>query len=203
MKEYKFIGIIYCVGRVGGIVVNMNDFLIYMVENLLMGLYFFFSVLDLGVKKVINLVSFCVYFKYVFNFLKESDLLNGFLELMNEGYVLVKFFVMKYCEYVSVEKGVFYKILVFCNFYGEFDKFEEKIAYMIFGFIVRMYIVKLKNEKEFVMWGDGMVRREYLNVKDLVRFIFLVYENIVLIFSVMNVGFGVDYSIEEYYEMVV
>ncbi|OOQ36348.1 GDP-fucose synthetase, partial [Helicobacter pylori] len=73
---------------------------------------------------------------------------------------------------------------------------------MIPGLIARMHAAKLKNEKNFAMWGDGTARREYLNAKDLARFIALAYDNIASMPSVMNVGSGVDYSIEEYYEKV-
>ncbi|AFI03330.1 GDP-L-fucose synthase family protein [Helicobacter cetorum] len=202
LEKHKPTGIIHCAGRVGGIVANMNALSTYMLENMLMGLYLFSSALNCGVKKAINLASSCAYPKYAPNPLKESDLLNGSLEPTNEGYALAKLSVMKYCEYVSAERDVFYKTLVPCNLYGEFDKFEEGVAHMIPGLIARMHRAKLRGEKEFTMWGDGSAKREYLNAKDLAKFIALAYENITEIPSVMNVGSGIDYTIEEYYKMV-
>jgi GDP-L-fucose synthase len=50
------------------------------------------------------------------------------------------------------------------------------------------------------IWGNGTARREFLYVDDFADFVAFATNNFEKVPSVMNVGLGTDYSINEYYE---
>ena len=52
------------------------------------------------------------------------------------------------------------------------------------------------------IWGDGKARREFLYAGDLADAILLAAMDICSIPNLMNIGFGIDYSINHYYETV-
>ena len=52
------------------------------------------------------------------------------------------------------------------------------------------------------MWGDGLARREFTFVDDLAEFIIASLDKLETMPIAMNIGSGIDYSVSEYYEMV-
>lgn len=86
-----------------------------------------------GVKNFLNLSSLCMYFRNVKNFFNEDFILKGELEFINEGYVIVKIVSICLCEYIYKEdESLLYKIVILCNLYGCYDKFDFNYFYMIF-----------------------------------------------------------------------
>ena len=195
--------VIHCAGLVGGIEANIADPVSFLVENWEVGKNVVMASHESGVKKLINLGSSCMYPRNAKNPLSEVDILKGELEPTNEGYALAKISIAKLCEYIS---GMYthkkYITLIPCNLYGKYDKFEEKRSHMIPAVIRKIHEAKSDKRKSVEIWGDGLSRREFMHVEDLVNFIIFSISNIDNFPSMTNVGIGKDYSINQYYKEV-
>ena len=55
------------------------------------------------------------------------------------------------------------------------------------------------NQDSIEIWGDGQARREFTFVGDLADFVIKNFKNIGSWPSMMNVGYGSDHSINDYY----
>ena len=157
------------------------------------------SALDAGVQHLVYIGSSCMYPKDSETRLKETDLLTAPLEPTNEGYALAKISGAKFCEYCSRQFGVDYKTLIPCNLYGPGDHFGPVSSHLIAAIIYKIHNAKAKGEDTVTIWGDGSARREFLYVEDLGDFIHNCLDFIDKLPGYLNVGYGKDYSVLEYY----
>ena len=192
--------IIHSGGLVGGIQANIENPVDFLMKNIDMGINVISSAANVGVKKLINLGSSCIYPKEASNPLNENMILKGELEPTNEGYALAKIVAARLCEYVVREDSTLnYKTLIPCNLYGRYDKFEENNSHLIPAIIKKIHEAKVAGSQTVTMWGDGSARREFMNAEDFAEFIYFVMDHLERIPQNLNVGLGHDYSIEEYY----
>lgn len=154
-----------------------------------------------GVKYFINMGSSCMYPKDR-ETLSEEDLLTGKLEPTNEGYAIAKVSSALLCEYISRQFHYDYKTLIPCNVYGPYDNFDLLKSHMIPAAVRKIHEAKEQGFDEISIWGDGLSRREFMYVADLVDFIILAIKKIKELPSMVNVGLGHDYSINEYYQKI-
>lgn len=195
--------IIHAAGKVGGIQANINSQKSFLYENTQMGLNIISASSSVGIKKLINLGSSCMYPRNAHNPINEKMLLDGKLEPTNEGYAIAKIVVSKLCEYISQEdQNKIYKTIIPCNLYGRFDTFDPKESHLLPAIIKKVHDAKISGEKTVTIWGDGTVRREFMYAGDLADFIFFAIDNINQIPQNLNVGLGHDYSILDYYKKV-
>ncbi|MFA5072417.1 MAG: GDP-L-fucose synthase [Nitrospirota bacterium] len=195
--------IIHAAGIVGGIQANMKEPVRFFLKNLDMGRNIVWAARQCGVKKIINLGSSCMYPRNAANPLREEYLLQGELEPTNEGYALAKIATVRLCEYIARETEDFqYKTLIPCNLYGRWDKFNPAYSHLIAAVIKKIHDAKMQGEKEVIIWGDGTARREFLFAGDLADCVLNAICQFDSLPSLMNVGFGSDYSINEYYDAV-
>jgi GDP-L-fucose synthase len=203
LKKEKPDLIIHAAGVVGGIQANINNPVKFLVENSLIGINLINISYKLGIKKLLNIASSCMYPKFANNLLKEEYILDGKLEPTNEGYALAKITAAKLCEYIVKEnKNFLYKTIIPCNLYGKYDKFDLEYSHMIPAVIMKIHNAKKNNEKEVVIWGDGSARREFMYVEDLADFVLYAVSNFKFMPQNVNVGLGIDYSIKEYYQVI-
>jgi GDP-L-fucose synthase len=195
--------VIHTAGLVGGIQVNMERPVDFLIENVDLGRNVILASRNAGVKKLLNLSSSCIYPRNAVNPLTEDLILQGELEPTNEGYALAKIFAMRLCEYIYKEDNSFqYKTFVPCNLFGRFDKFDPKYSHLIPAIIHKVHLAKVRQEKTVEIWGDGSARREFMYVGDLADAILRAIDAFGKVPNLMNVGLGFDYSINDYYEAV-
>jgi nucleoside-diphosphate-sugar epimerase len=195
--------VIHAAGVVGGIQANMKQPVRFLVENVLMGVNLLTASNDCGVANFLNLSSSCMYPRDAINPLSEDLILKGELEPTNEGYAIAKVTSTRLCEYICLENPKrFYKTIIPCNLYGRFDKFDPHNSHMIPAVIRKLDKAKKDNLGEVDIWGDGEARREFMYAEDLARFIFYAIDNFENMPQNLNVGLGVDYTINEYYQAV-
>lgn len=195
--------IVHSAGIVGGIQANIAQPVKFLVENMQMGLNILTAAKEVGVKKVLNLSSSCMYPRNAANPLKEDLILKGELEPTNEGYALAKVAATRLCEYISREDDQYlYKTAIPCNLYGRHDKFDPKHSHMIPAVIRKLFDAKNANLSEIDIWGDGLARREFMYAGDLADFVFYAISNFEAMPQNINVGLGHDYTINDYYEEI-
>lgn len=195
--------IIHAAGRVGGIQANINDPLLFLLENAEIGKNLVVAAKNHNINKLINLSSSCVYPKNMDVELEEDFILTGMLEPTNEGYALAKIFVQKLCSYINAENTEkFYKTIVPCNLFGKYDKFSLDTGHLLPNIINKIYHAKINNNNKVTIWGDGSVKREFMYVNDFTDFLYYAINNFSQMPEVINVGVEKDYSILEYYNIV-
>jgi GDP-L-fucose synthase len=195
--------IIHAAGVVGGIQANIDNPVKFLVENLDMGRNIIMSAKNNGIRNLMNLSSSCMYPRNAINPLTEDLILKGELEATNEGYALAKILSTRLCEYVGKEDDRYlYKTIIPCNLYGRFDKFEPEHSHMVAAVIRKLHIAKSQQKDHIDIWGDGEARREFMYAGDLADFIFYALRNFEIMPQNINVGLGLDYSINEYYMLI-
>lgn len=203
LKKHKPDMVIHCAGRVGGIQANMADMTGFLYENLMMGFHLIDSCKALGIPKVLNLASSCIYPKEIGSNIREVDLMAGPLEPTNEGYALAKISVLKLCEYITIQfSALNYKSVIPCNIYGRHDHFDVQKSHMVPAVIMRMDLAAKEKQEKFLIWGDGKARREFMYSEDLADAIYFSIKNFDLLPQNLNIGLGYDYSILEYYQAI-
>ena len=195
--------VIHAAGTVGGISANNAAPLKFLLENLDMGRNVIYGAYQTGIKKFINLASSCMYPRNHETPLTEDMILTGELEPTNEGYALAKINCTRMCNYITRENPDFqYKTLIPCNIYGRWDKFFGDRAHMIPAVIQRIIQAVDSGQAEIEIWGDGTARREFMYTGDLADCIWQAVERFDELPELMNVGLGVDYSVNDYYEVI-
>ena len=178
-KKNKPTVVINAAGKVGGILDNSLYPNEYLYINTMIGLNLVKSSLDYNVKQFINLGSACIYPKVTKQPINEQFLLSSKLEESNEGYAIAKIAVLKYCEYLQKKRKKNFFSLQPANLYGEGDNFDLKSSHVIPALIRKFYEAKINNKKSVEVWGSGLIKREFLNVKDLAEaVVFLINKKI-------------------------
>ena len=193
--------IIHTAGLVGGILENARDHVSFMLDNLDIGRNVVAAAMRAGIPRLLNLGSSCMYPRDMENPLREEHILTGPLEPTNEGYAVAKIAILQLCRYVNRERpGLAYKSLIPCNLYGRHDHFDTARGHMLPMVIARLHLAKQNGAREVEIWGDGTARREYLYAGDLGDAIWAAVKDFDTVPEVMNIGSGVDDSINAYYQ---
>jgi GDP-L-fucose synthase len=173
------------------------------VENVDMGRNVLLASHNAGIKKIINLSSSCMYPRNAKNPLTEDLILTGGLEPTNEGYALAKILTLRLGEYINKENEQFNcKTLIPCNLYGRFDKFDPDRSHLIPAIIHKIHQAKINHVGTVEIWGDGSARREFMYAGDLADAVIRSLITFDEVPSIMNLGLGYDFTINEYYESV-
>lgn len=195
--------VVHAAGRVGGIQANMRDPVAFLIDNLDIGRNVILAARQVGVKRLLNLGSSCMYPRNAPNPLREEMVLTGELEPTNEGYALAKIVAARLCDYISRQDESFqYKTLIPCNIYGRHDNFDPLSSHMLPAAIHKIHQAKLNGAKRVEIWGSGKARREFMYAGDLADCMWRALDNYESLPSMLNVGLGVDWSILDYYRVV-
>jgi len=192
--------VIHAAGRVGGIQANMREPVGFLMDNLDMGRNIVWASHQVGIRRLINLGSSCMYPRNHAEPLREEMVLKGELEPTNEGYALAKVMTARLCEYIMREDARYqYKTLIPCNIYGRFDKFDPKHSHLIPAIIYKIHEAQRSGQQAVEIWGDGTARREFMYAGDLADAVLRAMGNFDTLPACMNIGLGHDYTINEYY----
>lgn len=193
--------VINSAARVGGIKANMEYPADFLYENLQIQNNVIWWAHLSWVKKLIFLWSSCIYPRNSPQPMKEEYFMEWKVEPTNEGYAIAKIAGMKLCEYIYTQ---FWEPFLSCmptNIYGPGDHFDPNTSHVIPGMIHRMYEAKMRGDREFMIWGTGNTRREFLYVDDLAEAVVWMLENYETK-EFVNIWTGKDISINELAEML-
>lgn len=194
--------IIHAAGKVGGIQANLAAPVNFLLENLYMGSNVVMASRTVGVPKILNIGSSCMYPRGIDTRLSEEMLLTGKLEPTNEAYALAKIVCERLCQYISRDEGFNYKTIIPCNIYGRHDSFSPSKSHLIPAIIYKLHKALISNDSSVEIWGDGLSKREFMYAADLADCIFDCIERFDSLPAIMNVGIGEDNTINQYYEEV-
>ena len=202
--------VILAAAKVGGVYANNTYPAQFIYENLMIECNVIHQSFDVGVKKLLQLGSSCIYPKSISQAMREDALLTGTLEATNEPYAVAKIAGIKLCESYNRQHGVDYRSVMPTNLYGPRDNFHLDNSHVIPALIRRFHEAARDRLDEVFIWGSGTPRREFLHVDDMAAASLFVLnlpkdiyeENTDPMISHINVGSGTDISILELAKLV-
>ncbi|MEM0907450.1 MAG: GDP-L-fucose synthase [Pseudomonadota bacterium] len=187
--------------KVGGILANDTYPAEFLFDNLELETAIIRGAFEAGVERLVFLGSSCIYPKFAKQPMSEDQLLTGPLEPTNEWYAVAKIAGIKMCQALKRQYGARYISVMPTNLYGPGDNFDLQSSHVIPALLRKAHEAKLAKADEFVIWGTGSPRREFMHVDDCASGIIHAskfydeYEHI-------NIGLGEDITIRELAELV-
>ena len=188
-------------GTVGGIMANSTRPAEFIYDNLMIHGTVVHASHSVGVEKLIYLGSSCIYPREADQPITESSLLSGPLEPTNESYALAKIAGIKLCEGYRRQYGDDFISAMPTNLYGQGDNFDEINGHVLPSLMRRFHGAKEEQQATVEVWGTGKARREFLHVDDLADACLFLMDNYSDLEHI-NVGTGVDHSIQELAENI-
>lgn len=187
--------------KVGGIVANNTYRAQFLYENLMIEANVTHASYEAGVKKMLFLGSSCIYPKLAPQPLKESYLLQGFLEHTNEPYAIAKIAGIKLAETYRSQYGCNFIAAMPTNLYGPNDNYDLQNSHVLPALLRKFHHAVVTNSPKVEIWGSGKPKREFLHVDDMADACLFLMENY-NDSSFVNVGTGVDISIGALAELI-
>jgi GDP-L-fucose synthase len=187
--------------RVGGIKANSDAPVEFLIENVEVQNNVICAAYESGVRKLIFLGSSCIYPKLAAQPIPESALLTGPLEPTNEAYAVAKIAGIKLCQAFAQEYGANFVSVMPTNLYGPGDNFDLETSHVLAALLRKAHEAKINRDREFVVWGTGQPRREFLHVDDFASAVLFLLENYDSP-DIINVGCGEDISIRSLAELI-
>ena len=187
--------------KVGGIHANNTYRTDFIYQNLQIQNNIIYGALEAGIKDLCFLGSSCIYPSNCPQPIKEDYLLTGPLEQTNEPYAIAKIAGIKLCESCNRQHGTRYVSVMPTNLYGPNDNYDLANSHVLPATIRKAHEAKLRGDSEYIVWGTGNPRREFLYVDDMAdACVFLMEHGIHS--GLYNVGTGTDVTIRELAEIV-
>lgn len=186
--------------KVGGINYNKSnpaDFIhdnIYITTNVISASH------KVGVKKLLNLGSVCIYPKITPQPIKEEYLLTSPLEPTNEAYSIAKIIGLKMCQFYYKQHGFNAISLMPSNLYGPNDNFNVDQCHVIPG-MINKFITSKETGNPVVLWGDGSPTRQFMYCEDIADaciFLMKTYDSP----DIINVSNDDEYTIKNLSEII-
>jgi GDP-L-fucose synthase len=193
--------VIFAAAKVGGIKANTDFPVEFLLDNLRIQNNVIHAAYNAGVRKLLFLGSSCIYPKEAPQPIRESALLTGPLEPTNEAYAIAKIAGIKLCQAYAREYGANFISAMPTNLYGPNDNFDLESSHVLAALLRKAHEAKMQKAREFVVWGSGKPRREFLHVDDVAGaclFLLEKYDSP----EIINVGCGADISIRELAELI-
>ncbi len=195
--DYIFIA----AAKVGGIQANNTYRADFLYQNLMIEANLIHGAHMAGVQRLMFLGSSCIYPRDCAQPIKEEYLLSGPLEQTNEPYAIAKIAGIKLAESYNHQYGREYISVMPTNLYGPNDNYDLANSHVLPALLRKAHEAKLRGDSEYVVWGSGTPRREFLYVDDLAdACVYLMEQGYAG--SLLNVGTGEDVTIRELAETV-
>jgi GDP-L-fucose synthase len=195
--DYLFIA----AAKVGGIQANNQYRADFIYQNLMIEANLIHGAHLAGVQRLMLLGSSCIYPRDCPQPIREDYLLTGPLEPTNEPYAIAKIAGIKLAESYNRQYGRQYVSVMPTNLYGPNDNYDLATSHVLPALIRKAHEARERGDAEYVVWGSGTPKREFLYVDDLadacVHLMQRGYDG-----PLVNVGTGEDVTIRELAETV-
>ncbi len=195
--EYVFLA----AARVGGIRINNDRPVDFLLENLGIQNNVISSAHEAGVRKLLFLGSSCIYPRLAPQPMTEDMLLSGPLEPTNEWYAIAKIAGIKLCQAYRLQHGSDFISAMPTNMYGPNDNYDLESSHVLPALIRRFHEARESGAPSVTCWGTGSPRREFLHADDCARACVFLMEN----YSdapFVNIGSGIEVTIRELAEQI-
>ena len=193
--------IVIAAAKVGGIQANNLYRADFIYQNLMIEANLIHGAHLAGVQRLMLLGSSCIYPRDCPQPIREDYLLTGPLEPTNEPYAIAKIAGIKLCESYNRQHGRQYVCAMPTNLYGPNDNYDLATSHVLPALLRKAHEARERGDAEYVVWGSGTPRREFLYVDDLadacVHLMERGYDG-----ALVNIGTGEDVTIRELAETV-
>jgi GDP-L-fucose synthase len=145
--------------RVGGIMANNTYKADFIYDNLAIATNVIEASYRMGVKKLLNLGSSCIFPKLAEQPMKESALLTGLLEPTNEPYAIAKIAAIKLCRYFNEQYGTNFISVMPTNLFGPGDNFDLEKSHVLPALVRKFHLAKLLAKRKFSAIREDVARR--------------------------------------------
>ncbi len=163
--EYVFLA----AARVGGI----YDSIMHPVDLISDNLAIQWNVIEASfrfkVKRLLFLGSSCIYSNDSPRPLKEVYFNSGKLEPTNRAYSTAKITGIEHCWAYNRQYKTQFLSAMPANLFGPYDNYDLDNGHVLASLIRKVHEAKEQNRPNFVLWGSGRARREFLYSDDLGR----------------------------------
>lgn len=199
-EEHKPDFVIHCAARVGGVKANRDEPVEFLTQNLEIQNSVFAAAHAVGVKKLVNVATSCLFPREASVPVKEDSLLTGPFEPDVAAYAAAKLAGYFLCRAYRQQYGANWVTVAPSNLYGWNDNYGPS-AHVVPALIARLDAANA-NKIPLRVWGDGSAIREFMYVDDAADAIKLVLEKYDSA-ELINIGTGVGTSIKELVDALV
>lgn len=195
--EYVFLA----AALVGGILANQSRKADFIYQNLEVQNNVIYSAWKHKVKKLLFLGSSCIYPRNAKQPIKEEYFMTGPLEETNDAYAIAKIAGIKMCQSFNDQFDTNFISAMPTNLYGPNDNYDLQSSHVLPALIRKFHDAKVGNKKEVILWGTGVVYREFLHVDDMADacvFLMETYNS----GDIINIGTGKDLRIRDLAQLV-
>lgn len=175
-EKHKPEYVIHLAAKVGGVVANMNYLGDFFRENILMNT----NVLEVSrlfdVKKVVSLLSTCIYPDKCEYPLVEQSVHSGRPHHTNYAYAHAKRMLDVQSRAYRDQYGCNFITAVPNNLFGKYDNYDLENGHVIPA-MIRKFHEANQNNGDVVLWGSGDPLREFTYSEDLAKILVFLLEN--------------------------
>ena len=153
--------------KVGGIVANNAYPADFIQQNLAIQTNVIHEAWRSKVKRLLFLGSSCIYPRDCPQPIKEEYLLTGPLEPTNRPYAIAKIAGVEMCSAYNRQYGTQFLAAMPTNLYGPGDNYDLETSHVLPALIRKIHEAKQRKAGEYVVWGTGQPRREFLYSEDM------------------------------------
>jgi GDP-L-fucose synthase len=192
--------VVHLAGKVGGVHANTRCVADFYHENITINTNVLEAARLCGVRKLVAFLSTCIYPDQPCYPLTEDQIHNGPPHPSNFGYAYAKRMLDVQCRAYRQQYGCNFISVVPNNLYGPNDNFDLENGHVLPALIRKIWEAKARSEP-LVVWGDGLVYREFTYSEDVARvtaFLLDVYDGA----EPINVGCTREYLLRDVVEML-
>tara|TARA_Y100000593_G_C4315998_1_gene340931 strand:+ start:256 stop:1161 length:906 start_codon:yes stop_codon:yes gene_type:complete len=182
--------------KVGGVKANTDYVADFYYENMKINQNVLQAAKDSRVKKVVSLLSTCVYPDGVSYPLTEDSLHLGPPHPSNYGYAYAKRMVDVASRSYRDQYGCNFITAIPNNLYGENDNFHLEDSHVIPALMRKIWEAKIGNKPSVECWGDGSPLREFTHSRDIAKILIFLMDNYDEK-DPINIGNTEEYSIKD------
>jgi len=174
--KHKPARVVHTAARVGGVGGNMSAKGEYYYDNIMINTNVLEACRITGVKKLVSLLSTCVFPDKVEYPLTEKKFHLGEPHSSNYGYSYAKRMIDVQSKVYRAQYDVNFVSVIPTNIYGPNDNFDVANGHVLPSLIHKCYLAK-KNNTDLTIWGSGTPLREFIYSKDIGKLVTWVLEN--------------------------
>tara|TARA_R110002110_G_scaffold147279_3_gene337730 strand:+ start:3451 stop:4407 length:957 start_codon:yes stop_codon:yes gene_type:complete len=168
--------VIHLAAKVSGMKGNEDAVADHYIENAMMNCNVLDVAKEFKVKKLLSVLSTCIYPDPAIYPLVEEDIHKGEPHSTNLGYGFSKRMLDVQARAYRKQYGCNFINIVPNNLFGEHDNFHLIKSHVIPSVIRKVYEAKRTNSP-ITLWGDGTPKREFTHSGDLAKIIIFSFDN--------------------------
>lgn len=158
---------VFCfAGPHGGIKVNTARPADFIYQNLVIQTNLIHAAYISGVKRLLFMAGNCAYPREAPQPIREEYFQTGVMEQTSVAYSMARCAGIEMCLAYNRQYHTEFIPAIFTNYFGIQDDYSEN-GHVLASVMRKMYLAKLRQEKEIVLWGTGEPRRQFLYMDDL------------------------------------